>query len=59
MSGFLWSPIEVTDETDRDVRGDPEDAIYENQASLSRDAPQGCGEMDYINNIGRRYSLLT
>jgi hypothetical protein len=27
QSGLLWSPLEVTDETDRDAAGDPEDAI--------------------------------
>jgi hypothetical protein len=27
LSGLLWSPMEVTDETDRDATGDPEDAI--------------------------------
>ena len=27
MSGLIWSPMEVADETDRDVTGDPEDAI--------------------------------
>jgi hypothetical protein len=27
MSGLLWSPLEVTDATDRDATGDPEDAI--------------------------------
>jgi len=26
LSGLGWSPLEVTDETDRDVTGDPEDA---------------------------------
>jgi hypothetical protein len=29
------------DETDRDVRGDPEDAIHEDQASIFCHAPQG------------------
>jgi hypothetical protein len=27
LSGLRWSPMEVTDETDRDATGDPEDAI--------------------------------
>ena len=27
LSGLLWSPMEVTNETDRDATGDPEDAI--------------------------------
>jgi len=27
LSGLLWSPKEVTDETDRDTTGDPDDAI--------------------------------
>ena len=27
LSGLIWSPLEVPDETDRDVTGDPEDAI--------------------------------
>jgi hypothetical protein len=27
LSGLRWSPLEVTDETDRDATGDPEDAI--------------------------------
>jgi len=27
LSGLEWSPMEVTDETDRDATGDPEDAI--------------------------------
>jgi hypothetical protein len=27
LSGLLWSPMEVTDETDGVVTGDPEDAI--------------------------------
>jgi len=27
LSGLIWSPMEVADETDRDVTGDPEDAI--------------------------------
>jgi hypothetical protein len=27
LSGLGWSPLEVTDETDRDATGDPEDAI--------------------------------
>ena len=27
LSGLLWSPTEVTDETDGDATGDPEDAI--------------------------------
>jgi len=27
LSGLIWSPKEVTDETDRDVTGDPEDEI--------------------------------
>ena len=27
LSGLKWSPMEVADETDRDVTGDPEDAI--------------------------------
>ena len=27
LSGLIWSPMEVPDETDRDVTGDPEDAI--------------------------------
>jgi hypothetical protein len=27
MSGLIWSPMEVADETDGDVTGDPEDAI--------------------------------
>jgi hypothetical protein len=27
MSGLLLSPLEVTDETDGDATGDPEDAI--------------------------------
>jgi hypothetical protein len=27
LSGLLWSPVEVTDETDRDATGDPGDAI--------------------------------
>jgi len=27
LSGLEWSPLEVTDETDRDATGDPEDAI--------------------------------
>ncbi|MGA3209229.1 MAG: hypothetical protein ABSE05_15590 [Syntrophales bacterium] len=25
LSGLIWSPMEVSDETDRDVTGDPED----------------------------------
>ena len=27
LSGLGWSPLEVTDEMDRDATGDPEDAI--------------------------------
>jgi hypothetical protein len=27
LSGLLWSPLEVMDETDGDATGDPEDAI--------------------------------
>jgi len=27
LSGLGWSPLEVTDATDRDATGDPEDAI--------------------------------
>lgn len=27
LSGLLWSPLEVTDETDRAITGDIEDAI--------------------------------
>jgi hypothetical protein len=27
LSGLLWSPLEVTDETDGDTTGEPEDAI--------------------------------
>ena len=27
LSGLIWSPMEVTDETDRVVAGDSEDAI--------------------------------
>jgi hypothetical protein len=27
LSGLGWSPLEVTDETDRDATGDSEDAI--------------------------------
>jgi hypothetical protein len=27
LSGLIWSPMEVPDETGRDVTGDPEDAI--------------------------------
>ena len=27
LSGLLWSPLEVTDATDGDATGDPEDAI--------------------------------
>jgi len=27
LSGLRWSSVEVTDETDRDATGDPEDAI--------------------------------
>jgi hypothetical protein len=27
LSGLIWSPLEVPDETDRDVTGDPEDAV--------------------------------
>jgi hypothetical protein len=27
LSGLIWSPLEVTDEADRDTTGDPEDAI--------------------------------
>jgi hypothetical protein len=27
LSGLIWSPMEVPDETDGDVTGDPEDAI--------------------------------
>jgi hypothetical protein len=27
LSGLRWSPMEVTDEADRDATGDPEDAI--------------------------------
>ena len=27
LSGLIWSPMEVSNETDRDVTGDPEDAI--------------------------------
>ena len=27
LSGLLWSPMEVTNEVDRDATGDPEDAI--------------------------------
>ena len=27
LSGLIWSPMEVPDETDRDVTGDPGDAI--------------------------------
>ena len=27
LSGLLWSPLEVADETDGDTTGDPEDAI--------------------------------
>jgi hypothetical protein len=27
MSGLIWSPMEMADETDRVVTGDPEDAI--------------------------------
>ena len=27
LSGLLWSPMEVTDETDGDTTGEPEDAI--------------------------------
>ena len=27
LYGLLWSPLEVTDATDRDATGDPEDAI--------------------------------
>jgi len=27
LSGLIWSPMEVTDETDRDATGDSEDAI--------------------------------
>jgi hypothetical protein len=27
LSGLRWSPVEVTDETDGDTTGEPEDAI--------------------------------
>jgi hypothetical protein len=27
LSGLIWSPMEVTDETDGDATGEPEDAI--------------------------------
>jgi hypothetical protein len=27
LSGLIWSPLEVTDEADRDATGDPEDEI--------------------------------
>jgi hypothetical protein len=27
LSGLIWSPMEVTDETDGDTTGEPEDAI--------------------------------
>ncbi len=27
LSGLIWSPMEVTDETERDNAGDPEDAV--------------------------------
>jgi hypothetical protein len=27
LSGLIWSPLEVPDETDGDLTGDPEDAV--------------------------------
>jgi hypothetical protein len=36
LSGLLWSPLEVADETDGDATGDPEDAIRRGLLGMDR-----------------------
>jgi len=43
LSGLLWSPMEVMDETDRDATGDPEDAIFRGVFGVAQESADAGG----------------